>query len=102
MSKPIYRMSPTLEIEQLEAGLRMFDQADFEPAAFWDDNVATFKQTLLVALRETTDALASNGIRVGRRADLKEQIKALQRFVELADRYVAMRAYRSSHRNQIQ
>jgi hypothetical protein len=87
-------MTVPFEIEELEAGLLMLDQQDLDPTAFWDNNVAAFRRTLVIALSETTDALASNTIHVDRRAQFSAQIQSLRNCIQLADRYMSSR---SSH-----
>jgi outer membrane protein, multidrug efflux system len=61
--------------------------------AFWDETVAQYKQTVLVAFRETSDALIAQQTLVERREALESQTRALQRSVDLAlVRYDAGRA----------
>jgi multidrug efflux system outer membrane protein len=61
--------------------------------AFWDQTVAQYKQTVLVAFRETSDALAAQQTLVGRRAALENQVRSLQRSVSTSlTRYDAGRA----------
>ena len=47
--------------------------------AFWDETVAGYKKTVLVAFQETSDALAAQQTLVQRRASLENQVAALQR-----------------------
>jgi len=64
-----------------------------ERQAFWDETVAHYKQTVLVAFRETSDALVSQETLVQRRAALESQVRALEQSSELAlQRYEAGRA----------
>lgn len=81
-----------LSIEELEAGLRKFDRGDIEPTAFWDENVEAFRQTVLVAMRETSEALLWMPMPDDTRAELERQLPALRNYIELADAYVARRA----------
>lgn len=81
-----------LTIEELEAGLRMFDSDAFEPTAFWDENVEAFRQTVLVALRETSEALLWLPMPEHVRSELELQLPELRRYIELADAYAAKRA----------
>lgn len=81
-----------LSIEQLEAGLRVMDSGDSSLNAFWDDNVKDFRQTVLFAIRETSDALLSPKIPLRWQIELQSQLESLVRYIELADRYIARRA----------
>ena len=61
--------------------------------AFWDETVAQYKQTILVAFRETSDALVAQQRLAERRAALETQVVALRHSIDLAlDRYHAGRA----------
>ena len=61
--------------------------------AFWDEMVAEYKGTVLIAFRETSDALVAQQTLAERRAALEAQVAALRQSVELADiRYRAGRA----------
>ena len=55
-----------------------------ERQAFWDETVARYKQTVLVAFRETSDALVSQETLAMRRTALESQVRALQQSSELA------------------
>jgi multidrug efflux system outer membrane protein len=52
--------------------------------AFWDETVAQYRKTVLVAFQETSDALIAQQTLVGRRAALQSQVVALRRAVELS------------------
>ncbi len=80
-----------LSIEQLEVGLRVMAQDDFESNAFWDENVEAFRRTVLMAIRDTSDALLSTAITLRWRVELESQLEALIQYIELADRYIAHR-----------
>lgn len=80
-----------LSIEQLEVGLRVMAQDDFESNAFWDENVEAFRRTVLMAIRDTSDALLSPTITLRWRVELESQLEALIQYIELADRYIAHR-----------
>jgi multidrug efflux system outer membrane protein len=61
--------------------------------AFWDETVAQYKQTVLIAFHETSDALVAQRTLVVREAALKAQVQALRQSVDLAmQRYRAGRA----------
>ena len=81
-----------LSIEQLEAGLRVMDSGDSNLNAFWDENVSDFRQTVLFAIRETSDALLSPRIPLRWQIELESQLEGLVRYIELADRYIARRS----------
>ena len=84
--------SRVLSIEQLEVGLRAMAQGDFNAKAFWDENVGSFRRTVLLAIRDTSDALLSPTITLRWRVELESQLEALIQYIELADRYIAQRS----------
>jgi outer membrane protein, multidrug efflux system len=55
-----------------------------ERQAQWDETVASYKKTVLVAFQETSDALASQQNLVNRRTELEGQVVALQKSVDMA------------------
>ena len=81
-----------LSIEQLEAGLRLMDDETFDRGAFLDRNIDAFRETVIVAIRETVDALKSPELPNGYRVELERQVNSLWSYVEVADEYVAQRA----------
>jgi outer membrane protein, multidrug efflux system len=61
--------------------------------AFWDQTIAQYKQTVVNAFRETSDALIAQQTLVTERAALQSQVDALRESVDLSlDRYNAGRA----------
>ncbi|HEY5724182.1 MAG TPA: efflux transporter outer membrane subunit [Allosphingosinicella sp.] len=59
-----------------------------ERKAFWDEAVAGYRKTVLVAFKETSDALVAQETLAVRRAALEAQIVALRRAVDIAsERY---------------
>jgi multidrug efflux system outer membrane protein len=70
-------MGPIFSGGRLEAEYR-------ERKAFWDEAVASYKRTILVAFRETSDALVAQQTLVDRRAALETQVAALREAVDLA------------------
>ena len=61
--------------------------------AFWDETVAQYKQTILAAFHETSDALVARQTLVSRETAIQSQVKALQNSADLAmDRYRSGRA----------
>ena len=83
---------PALTIEELETGLRNMDGHDVDLRAFWDLNIDSFRQTILLAIRETSEALCSTDIPLRWRATLEGQLEDLVRYLELANRYMARRS----------
>lgn len=64
-----------------------------ERQAFWDESVALYKKAILVAFRETSDALVAQDMLAARRAALESQVQALRHSVTLAEtRYRTGRA----------
>lgn len=55
-----------------------------ERQAFWDETVAQYKQKVLIAFQETSDALVAQKTLTDRRTALKSQVEALQHSVDLA------------------
>jgi hypothetical protein len=87
-----------LSIEQLEDGLRTLNSLDRNLDAFWDENVASFRQTVLLAIRETSDALLSPAIALHWRIQFENQLEALVKCLKLADRYIERRRLISGSR----
>ena len=81
-----------LSIEELETGLRSMDGDDVDLQAFWDRNVAPFRQTILLAIRETSESLCAANIPLRWRATLEGQLEDLVRYLELANRYMERRS----------
>jgi hypothetical protein len=81
-----------LSIEELEIGLVSLGRSDVNLMAFWDENIARFRQTVLLAIRDTSDALLSPKITLAWRIELESQLDALVRYISLADRYIALRS----------
>ena len=80
-----------LTIAELESGLRSLDAGDLDRLDFWDAHVAAFKQTVLVAIRDTSDALLAAQMPDEWRNELEGQLRALLGYLELTDRYVTAR-----------
>lgn len=81
-----------LSIEQLEAGLRVMSRRDPNLGAFWDKNIRAFRQTVLLAIRETSAALLSPTVPLHWQAELEGQLEELLQYFELANRYIARRS----------
>src|SRR4030095_680347 len=81
-----------LRIEQLEAALRQLGRADIDLDAYWDEHIETFRQTVLLAIRETSEAIMWPSIPLRWRVELEGQLRLLARYLELADRYLELRS----------
>ena len=80
-----------LSIEQLETGLRVMKDGRTDLGVFWDEHVAAFRQTVIFAIRETSNALLSPTISMRWREELEAQLENLIEYIALADRYVERR-----------
>jgi len=61
--------------------------------AYWDETVAQYRQTILVAFRETSDALVAQQRLAEQRAALETKVVAIRQSIDLAlERYHAGRA----------
>ena len=56
-----------------------------ERRAFWDETIAQYRQTILVAFRETSDALVAQQQLAARRRSLEAEVEARRGAVELAN-----------------
>jgi len=82
---------PVLTVDQLEAGLMTLRESGHDRSIFWDEHVLAFRQTVIDAIEDTSDALRSPAVPLSWRAMLEEQLDDLRRYVELADRYITLR-----------
>ena len=80
-----------ISIEELEAGLLALDWDNLDRNAFWDSTIFRFRQTVLVAIRETSDALLEPMIPRRLRLELQSQLNGLIQYSDFADRYIATR-----------
>ena len=85
-----------LSISELEIGLRILGRAEVPQKAFWDNNIVRFRHTVLLAIRDTSDALLSQTVTTQWRVELESQLETLIQYLELADRYVAERQVEAS------
>lgn len=67
-----------LTIEELEEGARLLDRREVDCRAFWRVNSAAYSRTLLVAMRETSDALSCDNLPLAWRHELESQMKLLR------------------------
>lgn len=81
----------SLSIEQLETGLIVLDEGMLDEDAFWDENMTAFRETVLVAIGETSVALMSPAMPRRWRLLLRQQLEELERCAELAESYVTRR-----------
>jgi len=80
-----------LSIEQLETGLIVLDEEMLDDEAFWDENMTAFRETVLVAIGETSVALMSPATPRRWRLLLRQQLDELERCAELAESYITRR-----------
>ena len=80
-----------LSIEYLETGLRIMSEGQTDLNDFWDENVDAFRQTVFLAIRETSNALLSSTLPACWRSELEAQLEQLIKYVALADRYIERR-----------
>jgi hypothetical protein len=85
-----------LSIPELEIGLRILGGAEAKQKTFWDENIVRFRQTILLAIRDTSDALLEQTITPPWRIELESQLEELVQYLELANRYVAKRTRMAS------
>jgi hypothetical protein len=83
--------APPLSIPELEIGLSTLGGSETEQKIFWDENIVRFRQTVLLAIRDTSEALLEQAISPPWRLELESQLEALVQYLELANRYVAER-----------
>src|SRR4051794_11214566 len=74
-----------LSLEELEAGLRNLMDDSVDQSSFWQHKMVAFRQTLLFAIRETSDALLSPTISPRWRAELEKQLPLLVHYFEFAN-----------------
>lgn len=86
------RVAAPLGIEQLEAALRQLSRDDVDRDAYWDEHIEDFRLTVLLAIRETSEAIMLPSIPLRWRVELKDQLRLLGRYLLLADRYVELRS----------
>ena len=78
-----------MSIEELEAGLSLMDSGA-DQNRFWDENGVALRQTVLLAIRETSDALLSPTILRHWRMEMETELQDLLRYLELANRHIAL------------
>jgi hypothetical protein len=68
-----------LTIEELEEGARQLDRGEVDSEIFWYLNSSAFSRTLLVAMRETCEALSCEDLPLAWREELEDQLELLRR-----------------------
>ena len=81
--------SASFSIEELETGLRTLGRRDGDLKDFWDQNIDAFRQTILFAIHETSEALLSPNIALQSRVELEGQLEMLAQYLKLAVQYAA-------------
>ena len=71
-----------LTIDELEAGLRTLGRVDVDSAVFWEDNEQAFRETVRLAIRETSAALLLPGMSTALRAELEVQLEWLKAYLD--------------------
>jgi len=67
-----------LTIGELEQGLHALKQVETDRTDFWAENGSAFRETVLLAIRETSDALQLDDMPPGLRAELEGQLAWLR------------------------
>ena len=71
-----------LTIDELEAGLQMLGRIDTDSSDFWEDNEPAFRETVRLAIRETSAALLLAGMSPALRAELEVQLEWLKAYLD--------------------
>lgn len=87
-----------MSIEELETGLDLLNELGPACGAFWDSKMESFRQTVVLAIRETSNALLARDISERWRADLSSQLQELGALLAFVDRHLAARDRIQSHR----
>lgn len=87
VAAPLYSEPSPLSTEELEAGLHILRRETTDQGLFWDHNIVAFRQTVLAAIRETSEFL-SKEVPSDWSAELDSQLKSLREYLALADRYI--------------
>ena len=74
----------------------MLDRGEMDPNLFWDQNISAFRETVLVAMRETSEALRSAKYLSTFRTELEGQAGPLKFYLEIANSYLARRGGRTN------
>jgi hypothetical protein len=70
-----------LSIAELEDGLKLLQQAGTNREDFWAANDPAFRETLRIAIHETSEALRSEPLSSGLRAELEGQLVWLTNYL---------------------
>ena len=63
-----------LTIDELENGLQALHRSETDRGHFWAENEPAFRETVLLAISETSEALQFEGISSSVRDELEEQL----------------------------
>jgi hypothetical protein len=77
-----------MSIEELEAGLLIMKELGSDCGVFWDENAAAFRQTVLLAIRDTSNSLLSRTISAPWRDELDSQLQELLLLLEFTNRQI--------------
>ena len=83
-------MPAALTVEELEAGLSQLDRGEVAFDIFWEEHLSAFRQSMVMAIDETSDMLDGRLSHRWRR-ELEVQLKALRGYVAIVDGYIARR-----------
>lgn len=81
----------SLTVEQLQVGLRLIDGCNVDLQAFWDEHLMAFRETLRLAISETSETLFAPATPLHWRVELEAQLEGLTRDLEFAERYISRR-----------
>lgn len=87
----LYSTLAPLSTKELAAGLQRLNQSTTDPRVFWDDNIVAFRQTVLAAISETSEALSMEKLPLDWGAELEGQLASLREYLALADRHLCSR-----------
>lgn len=71
-----------LTIDELKDGLQTLQHAGMDRRDFWDANGPAFRETLLVAIRETSEALLFHQMSSALRSELEGQLEWLEAYLD--------------------
>jgi len=80
-------MALPLTIDELEDGLRALDSGETDRLLFWERNLGAYRETLLVAIRETVEALSATDVPMRWRMVLERDVEDLRCNLLIADAF---------------
>ena len=84
-------MPGALTVDELETGLDQLDSGEIAIDIFWDEHLSDFRQSMVVAIDETSEMLAGK-LPYRWRRELEVQLKLLRGYVDIVDDFVARRS----------